>query len=948
VATTGEPINAAHIQVQGTTFTAISADDGSFTTLVPEGSQVMQVRRIGYKRTDFILTATATDAKIEMTKDVLELEQMVVTGTTTSISSVNAANAVSTVSGSELNEVQAPTIENALQGKIPGAVITTNSGAPGGGAQIQMRGVTSINGSSSPLYVVDGVLVSNASIETGLNSITNAGGGIATSQDQMANRIADINPEDIENIEVLKGPSAGAIYGSKAANGVIIITTKRGSAGKPKVSVSQSVGQFQISHELGLRCFTSANQALNWWRNTVLQGSNPTATLPIPWSPTCNNFENQMYSGGDSPSYETNVTVTGGTPQTSYYLGGTVHKDNAIQLGTYYQRQSLTANLNQLVGDHFTVRFNNNFVHSLNDRGISGNDNSPVVSPGDIFASTPTWVPLAAKPYISDPFASGGSNPFQDAASITNPEEVFRYIGSVNATLSAYSSQRQTLDFTFIGGVDALQDNSRLYAPPNLYVEQASGQPGLVVTNHTNITNANLNLSGQHRYITDLFTATTSFGLRQESRGSDQILNQGRELPPGITDVQFGVNQALTEGQSLIHDFGVYLQEEFLVKDRLLLTAAINADRSSVNGDGAKLYSYPKFAASYRLPVLPSWANDLKLRAAWGESGNQPPYGYKYTDLPISTYSTQLGATPSSIAGNPNITPETSKELEGGLDLQMFHSRAAFSFTVYQKNISNLILAASLAPSTGFSTEYVNGGAMRNTGTEWSLEVTPVQRGQFSWVSRTTFANVWSQVTQLSVPCFNAGAGFGTAFGSSYICNGISATTVRAGQLGLGGPTQLTAVDAAPKYTVGISNELKYGPFRVFALIDWRQGGYAVNLTSDYYDPILMLADTAASIARNNAFALGYPVYLQPAGFVKFRELTLTYSLPKSLVQGLNMNSASNIRLEASGRNLWTWTKYGGYDPEVSNFSDQNVGRFQDVTPYPPSRSFFFSIKADF
>ncbi|HEY2849265.1 MAG TPA: carboxypeptidase-like regulatory domain-containing protein, partial [Gemmatimonadaceae bacterium] len=143
VATTGEPIASAHIQVQGTTFTALSADDGSFTTLVPEGSQVLEVRRIGFKHTNFVLEATASDVKIEMTKDVLELEQMVVTGTTTSISSVNAANAVTTLQGSELNEVPAPTVENVLQGRIPGAVVTTNSGAPGGGAQIQLRGTTS-------------------------------------------------------------------------------------------------------------------------------------------------------------------------------------------------------------------------------------------------------------------------------------------------------------------------------------------------------------------------------------------------------------------------------------------------------------------------------------------------------------------------------------------------------------------------------------------------------------------------------------------------------------------------------------------------------------------------------------------------------------------------------------------------------------------------------------
>ena len=175
VATTGEPVNLARIQVQGTTFTAVSTEDGSFTLRVPDGAQVLQVRRIGYKHTEFALTATATDAKIELTKDVLQLEQMVITGTTTTISSVNSANAITTVASAQVNEVPAPTIENAMQGMIAGAVISTNSGAPGGGAQIQLRGTTSINGSSSPLYVVDGVLVSNASIATGLNSITNAG-----------------------------------------------------------------------------------------------------------------------------------------------------------------------------------------------------------------------------------------------------------------------------------------------------------------------------------------------------------------------------------------------------------------------------------------------------------------------------------------------------------------------------------------------------------------------------------------------------------------------------------------------------------------------------------------------------------------------------------------------------------------------------------------------------
>jgi TonB-linked SusC/RagA family outer membrane protein len=945
VATTGEPISSAHIQVQGTTFTALSTDDGSFTTLVPEGSQVLQVRRIGYKHIDFILTSTANDVKIELTKDVLELEQMVVTGTTTSISSVNAANGVTTLQGTELNEVPAPTIENVLQGRIPGAVITTNSGAPGGGAQVQLRGTTSINASSSPLYVVDGVLVSNAAIETGLNSITNAGAGIATSQDQMANRIADIAPEDIESIEVLKGASAGAIYGSKASNGVIIITTKRGTSGKPKVSLTQSVGTWSMANELNLRCFSSATDALTWYHTYI---ATPTTPLPYAWQPKCYDFQKELYAGS-GPSYQTDLNVNGGTPQTGYFLGGSFKRDNGIQLGTYFQRQSITANINQLIGDHVTVRFNNNFIHSLGDRGISGNDNSPVVSPGDIFSSTPQWVPLSAQPYMSNPFVPDGANPFADAAQITNPEEVYRYIGSINGTLSAYASQRQTLDFTFIGGVDSYSDNSRLYAPPTNFVEISTGEPGLVVTNRTNVLNANLNLSGQHKYITDLFTATTSFGMRQESRGFDQILNQGKDFPLGITDVQFGVNQSLTEQQQLIHDFSYYLQEEFLLKDRLLLTAAINEERSSVNGDDHKFYSYPKFAASYRVPGIPAWMNDLKFRAAWGEAGNQPPYGEKYTSLPSAPYSGQIGAVPSTVAGDPNIIPETSTETEGGVDITMWHSRAALSVTLFQKKVTNLILGAPLPPSSGFTTAFINGGSMTNTGVEYQLDITPVQVGKFSWISRTMFANVASQITSLSVPCFNAGSAFAVAYGESYICAGRSATTVE----GFQGKDSVTHaniplyLDAAPKYTVGFSNEFNYGPFRLYSLIDWRQGGYAVDLTQAYYDPTYLLSDTAASTRRNTAIGAGFSPYLQPAGFVKFRELTLSYMLPKSLVQGWT-NGATNIRLSVSGRNLWTWSKYGGYDPEVSNFSDQNVGRFQDVTPYPPARSVFFSLSANF
>ena len=957
-ATTGEPIGSAQIHVQGTTISVITAGDGSFGITVPNGAQTLVARRLGYRVTDAKVAADATTADIKMDKDVLELDKMVVTGVATTVSSQNAANAVAVVSGADLTRAPAQTIESALQGKIPGAVISTNSGAPGGGAQVQLRGVTSINANSSPLYVVDGVLVSNDAIGSGMNSITNARHGITAIQDQPVNRIADLDPNDIESIEVLKGPSAGAIYGSKASNGVIVITTKHGQAGAPRVSFTQRVGQYSISHELHFRCFTSAAEASYWWTNTMGGKGTP----PVAWQPVCNDFEKQFY-GGNPASYETDLSVSGGTAATTYYIGGLASRDNAIQKNTYYQKQSITANIGQLIGNHINLRSNNQFIHTLTDRGISGNDNNPVVSPGDIFSATPTWVNLGGLvngQYPRNPFVSDGANPFQDAQLVKMPEDVFRYIGSINTNLSAYSSARQTLDFTFVAGIDAFQYNVHIFSPPNAYFEPADGLPGTIVTNKTSSAYANLNLSGAHKLITNLFTATTSFGLRQERRQSDGIYNRGQNIPAGVTDVNFGVQQSLLETQFLVKDFAYYLQEEFLtLHDRLFLTAAVNAERSSVNGNDKKFYTYPKFAASYRLPGLPRWADDIKLRAAYGKAGNQPMYGSKFTSLPISVYNGQLGAQPSATSGNPSIKPETSTETEFGTDIQMFGGRAAFSATFFNKQVNDLILFAAVAPSTGYTTKILNGGAMRNTGTEYSLSMTPIDRAGFTWISRTTFANVWSRVTSLAVPCFlgTATTGSSQRFGAPYVCTGYSVTTVQAfngwdttfvGGVYKSRARHITNWDSAPKYTMGFSNEFDYKNFSLSSLFDVRRGGYVVNVTALYVDPARILQDTAMTDARLARYNQGYAAFVQPAGFVKLRELTLSYRLPHSVVADFLGGGNHDVRLEVGGRNLVTWTKYKGYDPEVSVFGDQNIGRFQDVTPYPPSRSVFFSVIANF
>ncbi|MEA2723909.1 MAG: TonB-dependent starch-binding outer membrane protein SusC, partial [Gemmatimonadales bacterium] len=240
---TGQGLAEATISVNGTRIVGQTGPDGNFVLNAPDGDLGLTVRGIGYKRQDVTLPATQSTVNVALEPDVFKLQEIVITGQATGVARQNLPNAVATVDAGELTRAPAQTLESALQGKIPGALIQANSGAPGGGYQLSLRGVSTINGSTDPLYVVDGIVISNAAIPNGANAVTQAqAGGNPRNQDNAVNRIADLNPEDIEQIEVLKGGSAAAIYGSKATNGVVIITTKKGRQGKPQFNISQRFG----------------------------------------------------------------------------------------------------------------------------------------------------------------------------------------------------------------------------------------------------------------------------------------------------------------------------------------------------------------------------------------------------------------------------------------------------------------------------------------------------------------------------------------------------------------------------------------------------------------------------------------------------------------------------------------------------------------------------------
>ena len=949
----GEALANAAVNVVGTAIGTYTAEDGSFALLAPSGDLTLLARRVGFKRATIKVTADQAEANIALEHDVLQLEEQVVTGAATTVSSVNAANAVAVVSGEKLNRVPAQTVDNALQGKVAGAIITQNSGAPGGGTQIQVRGVSTINSNFSPLYVVDGVIIDNSAIANGLNTITAAAGGTApSSQDQRVNRAADINPNDIESIQILKGPSASSIYGSRGTTGVVVITTKRGRAGKTSIEVNQRFGTSQISNTIGIKCFTSAQEVDDFGFDSTGFGAA---------SNKCNDYQKQLY--GENPfNYQTVASMRGATQAgTNFFVSGLVQHDGGLVRNDIYNKQSLRVNLGQQFGSRLNVRANSELIHSLTERGVSGNDNTGI-NPYTTFSQTPSFLDLRRRPDGTFPRgvdAVQGNNPFQVAEQVKTPENVFRLLGSATGTYNLLVGERQTLDFTMIGGVDAYGDNAKIIAPATLFIEQANALPGTIANSQGNVVNANLAGSLNHHLIRPMFSATTSAGFRQDRRQSDILATTGHGAFPGVTNVAASTQVVSTESQDLVKAFSLFAQEEFLtLSERMLLTAGVNAERTSNNGDPKKYYAYPKFSASYRLPWLPPVTDEMKLRVAYGRAGNQPTQG-KYTFLTSLVEEGRSGYRPSTVIGAGDIRPEQATETEGGFDWTAFGGRARLSATQFRKQINDLLLQATVAPSTGFSSRWLNGGEIVTHGTEVELGMTPIQMGSVQWISNTTYASNKGKVTQLPVaPFIPVSGSFGSRFGNAFVQQGQLITVLQAvngcRQLNSSGTSCPAANrvlkfigNSAPDYQMGFNNDVNVGPFRFSSLVDWRKGGLGINLTNNYFDGGL-LADTAVGNARIREFRKGHAVYVEHTGFVKIREVALGYELPADLTSRLFAGRVSDARIDLSGRNLKTWTRYSGLDPEVSNFGNQALGRFQDVTPYPPSRSYFLTINTTF
>jgi TonB-linked SusC/RagA family outer membrane protein len=938
---TGDVAPLVRVIIKGTTKGVETELDGTFSLDVPQGPVTLLFSSQDHKEREVTLGAERNSVTVSL--DALFVEEMVVVGRASEVARKHLANSVASVNTEELNRAPASTVDQALQGKVAGASIQSNSGAPGGGLQLRMRGVTTINGSATPLYVVDGVIISDTAIASGLYEVSKSVGGSNPNptQDNQVNRIADINPNDIESIEVLKGASAAAIYGSKASNGVVIITTKKGRAGEPRVDISQRFGVYSLSNKLGSRRVGSLEEAVAVYGEKAAEYYQPGRTFDL---------EEQL-AGRRDLSYETVASVSGMAGDTRYFASATVKDDAGIIQNTGYEKQSFRLNLGQKIGKDLEVNVTTNLLHTLGQRGLTNNDNNNV-SYYMVLSSTPNFFDLRASQdgtYPYNPFLSNGSNPLQTAALMRNDEDVWRLMGSADAVWSAYKSDTQSFKVLANVGVDRFQQKNELGFSPELHFEPVDdGLSGTSIFQTAEVLNLNTGLNAVHNLKLPGLSATTSAGFQYEQRGQDLANITSRNLTAGQPNVNSGTQVGVRQQRQLVLDRGFYLQEEMILLDeRLTLVGALRAEQSSNNGDVNKLFFYPKVATAYRLPSFHPAVNEFKVRAAYGETGNQPLYGMKFTPLAAnSNIGGNSGLVGSGVAGDPNIRPERQQEVEIGVDALLFDGNAVLELTGYQRTISDMLLQRAVAPSTGFNTQIFNGGELQNRGVEAMLQVTPVRGNGFEWVSNTTFTLNRSLVTHLPVPAFNAG-GFGTSLGAFRIEEGASATQI-VGRVpdGNGGTVVKKIGDIEPDFRMGFANTLKYQDFTFSFLLDWQKGSDIINLTRFLYDASGNSADYEEAAKRQEKWKTDASAYLEDGSFLKVREVTLSYNLPESWVS--RVPTMKSARISLSGRNLFMFTNYSGLDPEVSNFGNQAIARNIDVAPFPPSRSFWTSIDVGF
>ena len=937
---TGEPLPGAQVFVKGT-FVGTTTDVNGAYSLDVDGSVTVVIAYIGYKTQEVATSGGSGDFAME--PDVLRQDEVVVTGLVSTVKRRNAANSVASVSGDDLVNAPTQTLDQALSGQFAGVNIRRNSGAPGGGVNVNLRGQSTLTGSTQPLYVIDGVIVNNDANQSGIDVVTAAtGAGSARPQGQPTNRIGDINPNDIESIEVLKGASAAAIYGAKASNGVIIIKTKRGRGGKTKFNFSTKTGQSSLLRKMGHRVFeTYAEAEEQYGADVASLGNNASGS----WAGNDFDYEEILY-GETGQLTEHTLSAVGGDESTQFYLGGQYMDEGGIIKNTGYKKLSGRMNVDHRLSEKAKVSVSTNMIRSEADRGVTGNDNTNMTY-GFSIGFTPSFIDIRDTDgdgvFPVNP--TNPSNPLETAEYFVNNEVTHRALGSMTFDYNLFRASNMDLGFLAVAGADFYNQENEVFIPPFLQIESSKDEAGQSVMTTTDNLNTNLSLNLVHKMKMSGMNFNTTAGLQYETYDWNSVFVHATGMIPTQTNVDKASSQSVYHDRKKRQDRGQFFQEEVTVGDNLYVAFSMRGDVSSTMGDTETKEWYPKAAASYQLGEFAVFDN-LKLRGAFGQTGNMPQSKAKYTTMSSSNIGGINGLVASSTRGNSSIKPERTTEMEFGMDFSLMNGLASVEATMYQQEIEDLILLVDLPPSSGASYAWENGGEMTTNGMEFALGLNPtalVSVGGLDWNFHMTYYTNESEVTKLTVDPYNFG-GFATFLGTYRIEEGYSPSAIVGSEMTDGKHDVLG--DENPDYRLSFRNSFSFGPVSLSFLIDRKEGGSAINLANLIYD----LGGTTVDYEENggerlaNLGAVTAP-YIESTSYTALRDLSMTYTLPGSMTEGFGV---SYLQLGLSARNWWMTSDYTGLSPEVSQFGNEAVGGSVDTNPFPLSKSMYLTLSMGF
>ena len=923
---------------------AVTDANGNFKIAVASGTQ-LTFSYIGF----LPQKVTVNDSRvlnIVLRKDLNALNEVVVSGLASGVKRSNSANAITSISSKELTGTAPPqTVSGALYGKIPGASIRMNSGAPGGGISVLLRGVSTLQGPSQPLIIIDGVYLNNNTLTSGRSTVTGAG---AASQDDAGNRLNDINPDDIDKIEVLKGASASAIYGTRANAGVILITTKKGKAGTTKVSFNQNVGFATITKRVGsapwdaakiAQFFPASRQPLELQRLRDANGQ-------------VFDFEKILY--GEKPLLlKSQLSVSGGNDKTKFFVSGDISDEGGIIKYTDFKRKSLRLNLDQKISSWIDLSITSNYLNTTTNAGFTGNENNAGGTIGYIIGYTPNYYnPNPVNGVYPDNPYSEPQNPLALRDKAINNVKVNRFIQSAAVNFKFIQNENTSLKLSLQGGIDYVNHRSKQYFPDDLQAQRGMANPGNLFLGTESDVNSNVQgflIFGQQVKNTHF---TTQFGVVALETQANTLFAQGRGLVAGQQAIaQAAVQSVSNQNSQIVRDLGWVGQQEVNYGDKIIGTVGLRLDKSTLNGNANQFYAFPKASVAINLTkfdfLKSSIISQLKLRTAYGQTGGLPPYGSTFSSLTPVITGGIIGSVLSTSVGNPNIKPERAGELEFGADLGFLNDRIVFEGTYYSKHVTDLIQSLTLAGSTGLSTQLVNAASLTNRGVEFSLTGIPFSSKNFTWTSRLIFSKNNSKITKLDVPSYTTGV-YGVNYGTYLIREGVSPTTI-VGTPQLSPNNYTVYGNSQPDFQSGWYNDISFlNGFSFSALWDWKKGGEILNITLYNTDNGGTSSDwnTNGLLRKNNPSAANY---VQDASYLKLREVGLSYTLPKTVIKNTFRGLVEQVRLGVSATNLIIISPYRGYDPEVSSFGSASaINSGSDLFQYPASKRLFFNLKIDF